>query len=120
MADQHRGQPGVATRRPVERPSESGRHPAAYAPLNGVAVGLLVLAPGKVTHGNLFLAAIAAGIVVATFGPAPHRARGSEGLSRAPNSDGEVSPVGTDSGSAEPVPTGPSLRPWWRGPVTPR
>ncbi|MBQ0904189.1 sodium:proton antiporter [Micromonospora sp. U21] len=42
---------------------------AAYAPLNGVAIGLLVLALGKVTHGNLFLAAFAAGITVATFGP---------------------------------------------------
>ncbi|TDC80480.1 sodium:proton antiporter [Micromonospora sp. KC606] len=41
----------------------------AYAPLNGVAIGLLVLALGKVTHGNLFLAAFAAGITVATFGP---------------------------------------------------
>ncbi|MBY8870636.1 cation:proton antiporter [Micromonospora sp. PLK6-60] len=41
---------------------------AAYAPLNGVAIGLLVLALGKVTHGNLFLAAFAAGITVATFG----------------------------------------------------
>ncbi|MGC1214800.1 MAG: cation:proton antiporter [Micromonospora sp.] len=42
---------------------------AAYAPLNGVAIGLLVLALGKATHGNLFLAAFAAGITVATFGP---------------------------------------------------
>jgi len=42
---------------------------AAYAPLNGVAIGLLVLALGKITHGNLFLAAFAAGITVATFGP---------------------------------------------------
>ncbi|MCI4066932.1 cation:proton antiporter [Micromonospora sp. R77] len=42
---------------------------AAYAPLNGVAIGLLVLALGKVTHGNLFLAAFTAGITVATFGP---------------------------------------------------
>ncbi|SCF18128.1 sodium/proton antiporter, CPA1 family [Micromonospora purpureochromogenes] len=41
----------------------------AYAPLNGVAIGLLVLALGKATHGNLFLAAFAAGITVATFGP---------------------------------------------------
>lgn len=41
----------------------------AYEPLNGVAIGLLVLALGKVTHGNLFLAAFAAGITVATFGP---------------------------------------------------
>jgi NhaP-type Na+/H+ or K+/H+ antiporter len=42
---------------------------AAYEPLNAVAIGLLVLALGKVTHGNLFLAAFAAGITVATFGP---------------------------------------------------
>jgi len=42
---------------------------AQYAPLNGVAIGLLVLALGQVTHGNLFLAAFAAGSTVATFGP---------------------------------------------------
>ena len=42
---------------------------SAYAPLNGVAIGLLVLALGKASHGNLFLAAFAAGITVATFGP---------------------------------------------------
>jgi NhaP-type Na+/H+ or K+/H+ antiporter len=41
----------------------------AYEPLNGVAIGLLVLAVGKVSHANLFLAAFAAGITVATFGP---------------------------------------------------
>jgi sodium/hydrogen antiporter len=41
----------------------------AYAPLNGVAIGLLVLALAQVTHANLFLAAFAAGITVATFGP---------------------------------------------------
>jgi sodium/hydrogen antiporter len=41
----------------------------AYEPLNAVAIGLLVLALGKVTHANLFLAAFAAGITVATFGP---------------------------------------------------
>jgi len=40
-----------------------------YQPLNAVAIGLLVLALGKVTHGNLFLAAFAAGVTVATFGP---------------------------------------------------
>lgn len=40
-----------------------------YEPLNAVAIGLLVLALGKVTHGNLFIAAFAAGITVATFGP---------------------------------------------------
>ena len=40
----------------------------AYEPLNAVAIGLLVLALGKATHGNLFLAAFAAGITVATVG----------------------------------------------------
>lgn len=39
-----------------------------YEPLNAVAIGLLVLALGKATHGNLFLAAFAAGITVATVG----------------------------------------------------
>ncbi|MGI5240046.1 cation:proton antiporter [Dactylosporangium sp. CA-139066] len=39
-----------------------------YLPLNAVAIGLLVLALGKVTHANLFLAAFAAGITVATIG----------------------------------------------------
>ncbi|WJK39306.1 cation:proton antiporter [Solwaraspora sp. WMMA2056] len=42
---------------------------AHYAPLNGVAIGLLVLALGQLTHGNLFLAAFAAGSTIATFGP---------------------------------------------------
>jgi NhaP-type Na+/H+ or K+/H+ antiporter len=41
----------------------------AYEPLNGLAIGLLVLAAAQVTHANLFLAAFAAGITVATFGP---------------------------------------------------
>ncbi|MFG1616402.1 cation:proton antiporter [Nonomuraea wenchangensis] len=41
----------------------------AYEPLNALAIGLLVLAAGKATHGNLFLAAFSAGITVATFGP---------------------------------------------------
>ncbi|GAA1033059.1 cation:proton antiporter [Virgisporangium ochraceum] len=40
-----------------------------YEPLNGFAIGLLVLALGTVTHANLFLAAFAAGITVASFGP---------------------------------------------------
>lgn len=40
-----------------------------YEPLNALAIGLLVLAAGKATHGNLFLAAFSAGITVATFGP---------------------------------------------------
>jgi NhaP-type Na+/H+ or K+/H+ antiporter len=39
-----------------------------YAPLNALAIGLLVLSVGKVSHGNLFLAAFAAGITVATAG----------------------------------------------------
>jgi NhaP-type Na+/H+ or K+/H+ antiporter len=41
----------------------------AYEPLNGFAIGLLVLAVAKAAHANLFLAAFAAGITVATFGP---------------------------------------------------
>ena len=41
----------------------------AYEPLNGLAIGLLVLAVGQATHANLFLAAFSAGITVATFGP---------------------------------------------------
>ena len=41
----------------------------AYEPLNALAIGLLVLAVAQATHANLFLAAFAAGITVATFGP---------------------------------------------------
>jgi NhaP-type Na+/H+ or K+/H+ antiporter len=41
-----------------------------YEPLNAMAIGLLVLALGQTLHGNLFLAAFAAGITVATMGPA--------------------------------------------------
>ncbi|MEU8233485.1 cation:proton antiporter [Actinoplanes sp. NPDC048967] len=41
----------------------------AYEPLNGLAIGLLVLGVCQVTHANLFLAAFSAGITVATFGP---------------------------------------------------
>jgi NhaP-type Na+/H+ or K+/H+ antiporter len=41
----------------------------AYEPLNGLAIGLLVLAVAHETHANLFLAAFSAGITVATFGP---------------------------------------------------
>jgi NhaP-type Na+/H+ or K+/H+ antiporter len=41
----------------------------AYEPLNALAIGLLVLALAEATHANLFLAAFAAGITVATFGP---------------------------------------------------
>ncbi len=39
-----------------------------YEALNALAIGLLVLAIGEVTHANLFLAAFAAGITVATVG----------------------------------------------------
>ncbi len=39
-----------------------------YEPLNAVAIGLLVLATSQATHANLFLAAFAAGITVATVG----------------------------------------------------
>ncbi|MFI0367912.1 cation:proton antiporter [Actinomadura sp. 1N219] len=39
-----------------------------YEPLNAVAIGLLVLALAEVTHGNLFLAAFAAGVTVASVG----------------------------------------------------
>lgn len=41
---------------------------AAYEPLNAFAIGLLVLAVAQATHGNLFLAAFAAGVTVATYG----------------------------------------------------
>ncbi|WP_218005259.1 cation:proton antiporter domain-containing protein [Actinomadura macra] len=41
---------------------------AKYEPLNAVAIGLLVLALGQATHGNLFLAAFAAGVTVASIG----------------------------------------------------
>lgn len=40
----------------------------AYEPLNAMAIGLLVFGLASVTHGNLYLAAFAAGITVATFG----------------------------------------------------
>lgn len=46
----------------------------AYEPLNAFAIGLLVLAVAQATHGNLFLAAFAAGVVVASYG---HRQRES-------------------------------------------
>ncbi len=39
-----------------------------YEALNAVAIGLLVLALAQYTHANLFLAAFAAGITVATYG----------------------------------------------------
>lgn len=41
----------------------------AYQPLNGVAIGLIVLALGSLTHANLFLAAFASGITIATIAP---------------------------------------------------
>ncbi|HEX9831810.1 MAG TPA: cation:proton antiporter, partial [Mycobacterium sp.] len=40
----------------------------SHTALNAVAIGLLVFALGKFTHANLFLAAFAAGIVVASVG----------------------------------------------------
>jgi NhaP-type Na+/H+ or K+/H+ antiporter len=40
-----------------------------YEPLTGVAIGLLVLSLCLITHGNLFIAAFAAGMTVATVGP---------------------------------------------------
>ena len=46
----------------------------AYEPLNGVAIGLLVFALATGLHGNLYLAAFAAGITVATFGGRQKRA----------------------------------------------
>ncbi|PSL05348.1 sodium/proton antiporter (CPA1 family) [Haloactinopolyspora alba] len=39
-----------------------------YQAINAVAIGLLVFALGEATHGNLFLAAFAAGVTVATIG----------------------------------------------------
>lgn len=41
----------------------------SHEPLLSAAIGLLVLATCLSTHGNLFLAAFSAGIMVATFGP---------------------------------------------------
>ncbi|MFI0409377.1 cation:proton antiporter [Actinomadura sp. 3N508] len=52
---------------------------AKYEPLNAVAIGLLVLALGKATHGNLFLAAFAAGVTVATIGDRHRQAFGEFG-----------------------------------------
>ncbi len=40
----------------------------SYEPLNAVAIGLTVLALAEATHANLFLAAFAAGITIATAG----------------------------------------------------
>lgn len=42
---------------------------ATYQPLNGFAIGLLVLTLATKLHGNEFLAAFAAGITVATIAP---------------------------------------------------
>ena len=42
---------------------------ANYQPLNAFAIGLLVFALSEATHGNLYLAAFAAGITIATCGP---------------------------------------------------
>ncbi|MFG2085471.1 cation:proton antiporter [Spirillospora sp. NPDC048824] len=39
-----------------------------FEPLNALAIGLLVLAVAQATHGNLYLAAFAAGVTVATVG----------------------------------------------------
>ena len=42
---------------------------ARYQPLNALAIGLLVLGLAQATHANLYLAAFAAGITIATCGP---------------------------------------------------
>ncbi|MBQ0986987.1 cation:proton antiporter [Streptomyces sp. F63] len=47
---------------------------AAYEPLNAFAIGLVVLGLGQVLHANLFLAAFAAGVTVATCGPGQRKA----------------------------------------------
>ncbi len=41
-----------------------------YEPLNGFAIGLLTYAAASVTHGNIFLAAFAAGVTLASRAPA--------------------------------------------------
>ena len=46
----------------------------AYEPLNAFAIGLLVLAVSLVTRANAFLAAFAAGMTVASVGPAVRQA----------------------------------------------
>ncbi len=43
---------------------------AAYEPLNAFAIGLVVLSLALLTHANVFLAAFAAGVTVATMSPA--------------------------------------------------
>ncbi|GAA4893823.1 sodium/hydrogen exchanger family protein [Stackebrandtia albiflava] len=45
-----------------------------YEPLNGLAIGMVVLALSYALHGNLFIAAFTAGITVATFGPRQRQA----------------------------------------------
>ena len=52
----------------LERTSFFSAH-TTYAPLNAFAIGLLVFALASITHANVFLAAFAAGITVATVGP---------------------------------------------------
>ncbi len=42
---------------------------ATYQPLNAFAIGLLVLTISSIAHANVFLAAFAAGITVASVGP---------------------------------------------------
>lgn len=61
---------GVGVPWPAIKLEQTRWFPAStqYEPLDGLAIGLPVLALGKATHGNLFLAAFAAGITVATFG----------------------------------------------------
>lgn len=61
------GVPWVALRLERTRLLRASSH---YEPLTAVAIGLLVLALGQLTHGNLFIAAFAAGVTVATIGPA--------------------------------------------------
>lgn len=42
---------------------------SAYEPIMGFAIALAVYAVGRATHANLFLAAFAAGVTLATLGP---------------------------------------------------
>jgi NhaP-type Na+/H+ or K+/H+ antiporter len=57
--------PWVAIRLERSRFFSAAEH---YQAINAVAIGLLVYSLGTITHGNLFLAAFAAGITVATIG----------------------------------------------------
>lgn len=52
----------------LERSRHFGVH-LTYSPLYAFSIGLLVLSLTSITHANEFLAAFAAGITVATFGP---------------------------------------------------